>query len=552
MLPIRLLTFILITVLPAGVVLAFDSNEAHLRSHVAIALIVGAVLGFLTTRLSRRRFVDAPLQTLTALADALREGRYPPRGALAADSGEFAPLARAFEHMAEQLAARETALRESEQRFRLLSDASFEGVAIHDGERIIQANAAAARIFGYEPGEVIGMPVTAFLAPKTRERALATARADIETRYESLGLRKDGSVFPVEFRGRRIEHEGRPRRIIAIRDLTEQKNAAAALCESEERLKLAMAAGGLGTWDIDLANNRVRLDARFAAMLGVPPDKGEVTVEELVHFIHPKDRQRVIAEFKAHLNGGVAQAVEYCVIRADGVERWHASHAVVLRRRNGAPYRAVGVAQDITERKQAEARLRLLAAEVDHRSKNMLALVQVMLRQTRATTVKEYAAAAQGRVAALARAHTLLSQSQWQSVDLKRLAEEELAPFRLADGTRIHIEGPPAALASGAAQSFALALHELATNALKYGALSVPGGRASVVWARRAEGRLALRWTESGGPPVRPPTRQGLGTNVIDRSIRGQLDGEVRFDWRPEGLVCEIDVPVSKLTKRAS
>lgn len=546
----RLLAFNLVAVLPAVAVLVSDPDTANLRVHVAAALALGVLIGFGVMSLSRRRFIDAPLRDLMAFADALREGRYPPRGALAIGPREFAPLARAFEHMAAQLQAREAALKESEQRFRRLSDASFEGVAIHDGERVIEANAAAARIFGYEPGEVIGMPLTAFLAPETRKRALETARAEVEACYESLGVRKDGSVFPVEFRGRRIEHEGRPRRIIAIRDLTEQKRAAAALAESEERLKLAMAAGGLGTWDFDLANRRVRVDARLATMLGIPPEKTEAPVEDWLTFIHPKDRSRLRAAFTEQLKSGTSEPVEYCVTRADGGERWYASQAIVLRRRNGEPFRAVGVTQDITDRKQAESRLRLLAAEVDHRSKNMLALVQIMLRQTRAATVGEFAAAAQGRVAALARAHTLLSQSQWGSVDLKRLADEELAPFRPADGKRIGIDGPPMALSSRAAQSFALVLHELATNAAKYGALSLPSGRASLTWACRADERLVLRWTEEGGPPVQPPSRQGLGTNVIDRSIRGQLEGEVRFDWRPEGLVCEIAVPMTKLSQR--
>jgi PAS domain S-box-containing protein len=546
---VRLLAFTLIAVLPAYAVLAFDHGGPDFRLHVAAALVLGAVLAVLTASVSRRHFVRTPLQRLTALANALREGRYSTRAA--AGEGEFAPLARAFNQMAEQLATREAALRGSEQRFRRLSDASFEGMAIHDGENIVETNAAAARLFGYKPGEVDGMPLVAFLAPEARERSLAIAHAEEERRYESVGLRKDGSTFPVEFRGRRIEHEGRPMRIVAIRDLTEQKNAAAALRESEERLKLALAAGGLGTWDLDLATGRVRLDAPLAAMLGVPPGKTEATVEEWANFVHPEDRPKMRADFAAHLDGETPHGPEYRVILADGTERWHATHAILLRREDGTPVRAVGVAQDITERKQSEARLRLLAAEVDHRSKNMLALVQVMLRQTRAETVREYAAAAQGRVAALARAHTLLSQTRWESADLGGLIKDELAPFRRTDGARVRLEGPPVALSSRAAQSFAMAIHELATNAAKHGALSMPKGSVSVEWIWREDDRLIVRWSEVGGPPVQAPTRHRLGTKVIQRSIGEQLEGEVRFDWRPEGLVCELTVPADKLTRPA-
>jgi PAS domain S-box-containing protein len=370
--------------------------------------------------------VHDALERFTAFANALRDGRYPSHGSLQAGAGETAKLACALDEMAQRLAAREQALRESEQRFRRLSDASFEGIAIHDGERIIEANAAAARIFCYEPGEVVGMPLVAFLAPEARERSLAMAHAEAETRYESVGLRKDGSSFPVEFRGRRIEYEGRRARIIAIRDLTEQKTAAVALRDSSDRLKL-------------------------------------------------------------------------------------------------------------------------LAAEVDHRSKNVLALVQVMLRHTHAETVPEYAAAAQGRVAALARAHTLLAHSRWEAADLRRLAEEELAPFR-RDAGRVRLDGPAVALSSRAAQSFAMALHELATNAAKHGALSTRGGRVTMEWTWQDD-RLLLRWSESGGSPVRPPARSGFGTNVIVRSIKQQLDGQVAFDWRPEGLVCELVVPRDKIVR---
>ena len=211
----------------------------------------------------------------------------------------------------------------------------------------------------------------------------------------------------------------------------------------------------------------------------------------------------------------------------------------------------LGIVRDIGERKQTEARLKLLAREVDHRAKNMLAVTQVMLRQTKADTVKEYARIAQGRVAALARAHTLLSESRWESADLHRLVAEELAPFRREDQSRVRAEGPAVALSPAAAQALAMALHELATNAAKHGALSVREGRVVVAWREDTSCGLVLQWTETGGPAAGAPTRRGLGTGVIERAIRDQLDGAVRFDWRPEGLCCELVVPATKLAKAA-
>jgi PAS domain S-box-containing protein len=204
--------------------------------------------------------------------------------------------------------------------------------------------------------------------------------------------------------------------------------------------------------------------------------------------------------------------------------------------------------QDIDERKKAEERMRLLAAEVDHRAKNMLSLVNVMLRQTRAGTVQEFAASAQGRVAALARAHTLLSDTRWEGADLGKLIREELAPFRLGKSGRIAIEGEPVALSPAAAQAFAMALHELATNAGKYGALSAPEGTVAVRWIRSGA-NLLLNWIESGGPRVRASGESGFGMRVITLAIRDQLGGKASFDWRPEGLRVELAVPAGKLVR---
>jgi PAS domain S-box-containing protein len=215
------------------------------------------------------------------------------------------------------------------------------------------------------------------------------------------------------------------------------------------------------------------------------------------------------------------------------------------------PSRSGGLAvyfQDIEARKKAEERMRLLAAEVDHRAKNMLSLVNVMLRQTRAATAQEFATAAQGRVAALARAHTLLSDTRWEGADLAKLIREELAPFRLGKSGRITIEGDQLALSPAAAQAFAMAVHELATNAGKYGALSAPEGTVTVRWTRSGP-NLLLTWHESGGPRVRASGESGFGLRVITLAIRDQLGGKASFDWRPEGLRVELAVPAGKLVR---
>lgn len=192
------------------------------------------------------------------------------------------------------------------------------------------------------------------------------------------------------------------------------------------------------------------------------------------------------------------------------------------------------------QRDSTEQRLALLAREVDHRAKNMLALVQTLVRRTHADSVTVLKELVGGRIAALARAHTLLAASRWEGADLKRLIEEEFAPYRRPGGARVRAAGPALALAPMAAQSIAMAIHELATNAVKYGALSTPGGRLSVEWSVDGDGRLTLRWVEAEGPAVAAPTARGVGLGVVERAVRDQLEGDIRFDWRPEGLVCEI------------
>ena len=197
--------------------------------------------------------------------------------------------------------------------------------------------------------------------------------------------------------------------------------------------------------------------------------------------------------------------------------------------------------------KRTEERLKLLAAEVDHRARNALAVAQTLVRLTRADTVPAFATAVTGRISALARAHTLLSQSRWEGVDFNGLVTQELAPYQSGDADRVQASGPPIALGPVAAQALAMALHELATNAAKHGALSVPQGRVKIEWAVGATNLFELRWVEMGGPDVMQPNRKGVGTAVVERTVRDQLGGAVDFKWRVDGLVCEITVPFEAL-----
>jgi PAS domain S-box-containing protein len=213
-----------------------------------------------------------------------------------------------------------------------------------------------------------------------------------------------------------------------------------------------------------------------------------------------------------------------------------------VRNAEGKIVGASKIARDITERKRSEAHIAVLASEAEHRTKNVLATVQAAVRLSHSDTPEGLKEAIEGRIQALANVHTLFVQSRWAGAELHSLITQELSPYCIEGGTRVRISGPSLVLEPGTAQAIAVTVHELATNAIKYGALSVPEGEVHIEWLRAPDGRLVLRWTETGGPPVKPSTRRGFGTRVMESIIRGQM-GEVRFDWRTEGLACEVRVP---------
>jgi len=201
------------------------------------------------------------------------------------------------------------------------------------------------------------------------------------------------------------------------------------------------------------------------------------------------------------------------------------------------------IARDISERKRSEEQIATLAREAEHRTKNVLATVQAAVQLSQADTPDGLKQVIKGRIEALANVHALFIQSRWAGAELSTLAAQELAPY-LRDGeARVRIDGPQLLLTPAVAQATAMALHELATNAAKYGALSATKGHVEVKWSLATGGRLTLDWSETGGPPVTTPKRKGFGTRVIEQMIVGQLKGTMRRDWRAAGFACEITFP---------
>jgi two-component sensor histidine kinase len=207
---------------------------------------------------------------------------------------------------------------------------------------------------------------------------------------------------------------------------------------------------------------------------------------------------------------------------------------------------AVNCFQDITERKRSERQIATLAREAEHRAKNILATVQATVNLSQSDSPDGLKQAIEGRIKALAEVHALFVQSRWAGAELSSIAKQELAPYFQKGEPRVQIDGPALVLEPKTAQTIAVVLHELATNAAKYGALSDGEGRVEVKWSCGADGQIGLRWTERGGPPVKMPTREGFGTHIVGRIVREQSKGEMRLDWNPAGLECEIVLPTTR------
>jgi PAS domain S-box-containing protein len=347
----------------------------------------------------------------------------------------------------------------------------------------------------------------------------------------------------------------------------ERDRAAAALMDKEARLSLALEAGALGAWEMDPRTGAVIRSPQHDALFGYDRPVAAWTYRFMLRHVLREDRPKVEAIFRRAVAASAPLHAECRIRRAgDGEVRWLEA--------TGAPHRGpdgrvkyLGVIADVTERRRAEEQLRLVAGELNHRVKNSLAAVQSIAAQTLrwpeddAPGAAAARAAFEARLLALARSHDLLTREGWSGAGRADVAARALAPHAAAKGTapageatetRVRIAGPPVRLSPRSAIPLAMALHELATDAARHGALSVPQGRVAVTWSLvpkdpgEGEPRLLLRWRESGGPALAgPPARRGFGSRLLERGLALELCGTVRMDFAPGGLVCEIEAPLS-------
>jgi two-component sensor histidine kinase len=344
-----------------------------------------------------------------------------------------------------------------------------------------------------------------------------------------------------------------------VSETTERVDAQQELAKAQERLTQALSASGMiGTFDWHVQTDTFYSDARLAQMFSVDPAKGEkgAPLAEYLAGTHPEDVERITEAVNHALATGEKYIQEYRLLPKDETLRWVEARGECLRDDNGNASRFIGVVVDITSQKEAQERQRLLAREANHRVKNLFAVFHgiISLSARSAQTPQEMAKSLRGRLDALMRAKDLIrpgimgTEAHSERTTVDEVVRTVLQPYEDdASRERVVVSGPEVPVGAKAVTSLALALHETATNAAKYGALSEPNGSIRIKW-ERSGGDLHFEWEEMGGPViVAPPQTGGFGSVLTERSITGQLGGKIEHDWRRNGLKLSVTVPLDRL-----
>ena len=436
------------------------------------------------------------------------------------------------------------------------------------GNPIVFSNDAFTRLTGYRQDEVLGRNCDFLQGPETDPAAIRAIRVTLDRceqiEIDLVNYTKAGERFwnrlqvsPV------LDQEGRLTHFFASQyDVTVEKEhivklrqdrdnlerevvrRTAALDRSEARLGFVVEAARFGMWTIDLADMRLSASDICKERFGRDPDE-PFAYEDLLAAVEPEDRERMVRAMRECIDAGTDYDVEFAIRTPDGRRRWLNSRGRTSYDRDGRPVTMAGMVMDVTERRLGEEHRAMLAAELDHRVKNSMANVLAIAHQTlrAAATLDDARETLDARLRSLARAHDVLTGDGRTSATMSQVAEKALEPFR-GDGRRFEVDGPDVRLPPPLALAFVLALHELATNAVKYGALSNDAGRVQVAWAVEDASVLRMRWEETGGPAVVEPARKGFGSKLIERALASELGGKAAIDYRPSGVVFEVEAPL--------
>jgi two-component sensor histidine kinase len=320
---------------------------------------------------------------------------------------------------------------------------------------------------------------------------------------------------------------------------------AAALLREEWRHALTLEAGKVGSWVWDIRSGEVACNDTFRRMYELP-EAGPIRVEQVLEATHPADRATVQAGITASLDDGVDYSAEARVATSG---RWLTMRGRVYQRdAEGKPLIMMGASIDVTESKQSAEQTRLLLRELNHRVKNTLAMIQSVARQTIRQNPDPVAfiEAFSGRLRTISDAHVLLADRDWSGVQLYEVLASQLGPDFITNPDRAEVRGPDVMLPADHALGLGLILHELTTNAHRYGAWASDEGVVNIQWEVKAfpQRGLSLHWREHGGPPVERPQEHGLGARLIERSLAKVLDSEVKLDFPPEGVVAKVWLPL--------
>jgi PAS domain S-box-containing protein len=387
-----------------------------------------------------------------------------------------------------------------------------------------------------------------------RDQALLEQQREVVAQFR-IRRANDGEVRWIEARSHIFyDQGGKPAQLIGVRiDFTDRKLAADMLAERNLQLELAGRVGRIGSYAYDVGAEKLQLSDGYAVLFGLPEGTTEATLNEWRARVHPEDLGRVESVHdQAVADKRHEYSIEYRIVRSDGEVRWTERRCFISYDGDARAQRVVGVSIDITERKRAEEAQKLLNAELDHRVKNALATVSAVVSHARegSRSVADFVAALEGRIGSMAATQELLSASRWQGISLTELVHCELAPYATSNNAKIN--GPEVVLKPEAGQAVAMVLHELATNAAKYGALSTKEGRVMIRWDRQLNGRphsrLVFEWQEIGGPPVVAPGEPGYGTSTIRELIPYEFHGVVDLVLARDGVRCRLELPADWLS----
>jgi len=443
---------------------------------------------------------------------------------------------------------------ETMQRLEGIVASAMDGIiTVNDLQQIVLFNPAAERMFGLSADEALGQHISRFMPERFRDTHAGHIHRFAETGVTSRqmgslgaisGLRADGREFPIEASISQVQVGNERLSTVILRDITERKAAEDALLESRRRMEGIVESAMDALITVDEEQRIILFNPAAERMFGVAVADAigaplERFIPERFRGGHGEHIRRFKVAGVTNRRMGALGAVSG--LRTNGEE--FPVEASISQVEVGGARIATVILRDIAERRANEEARHLLAREVDHRAKNALAVVQAVVSLTRAGSKEEFISAVQGRVAALGRAHSLLAQNQWEGGDLAQIVADETAAYH-RDG-QVRISGPSIILPPSAVQPLSLLIHELATNAVKYGALSVDTGRVEIGWAIQAEGTLHVRWNETGGPVVGEPASQGFGSTLVREVATRQLGGSLDIGWPPDGMRLTAVLPAS-------